>query len=235
MQVQWAQARKPTIFPLYRPLVDGGGRVNNSLNQTEIELPQTNALLTTLSTPDDIFTRSIPTRPTTTTNIYALETYGPPASTGLSSCCSRSQMVAILSVCVVSLALIIRVRSLPFKSKINPISDSSRPTYAKINEEVEYVPRPSELAQNTDSDSESSEGGGVRLPNRAEEGSPVSETPPAHADPLRDAASFPSTLRGGRRNVSVHWHREHAREVKEHERHEKMKRMTKDWRLRAVD
>lgn len=235
MQVQWAQVKKPNIFLLYRPLVHGGCRVKDISNHSGIEIPQILARVSTLSTADDLFSRSILTRPTTTANVYDLEINRSEPSTGSSSCCSRYQTVAILSVCVVSLAVIIGIRSLTLKSKSNPSYAFSRLMHEKTNEELEYVPKSSRLSQKVDSDSEDSEGGGVRLPNPAREEIPVSENRSARADPLGDTASFPATLRGGRRNVGVHWHREHAREVKEHKRHEKMKRMTKDWRSRAVD
>lgn len=235
LQMWWTQAGKPNTFPLYRPLVDGSGPVTGSLNQPEIKVPQNLALVTTLSTVNDLSIRSCPTRPNATTNVYALETYQPAASTESPSCYFGSQTVGIFCACVVTLALIIWVRSLPLKSKVKTTPDLSHPMVITVDEEIEYTARPSALTQCIDSDSEDSEGGGVRLPAPAEEKVPISGNRPVRTDPSGDAMSFPSTLRGGRRNVRMHWHKEHAKEVKEHERYEKRKRMTKDWKLRPVD
>ncbi|CAD6586820.1 MAG: hypothetical protein ASARMPRED_002845 [Alectoria sarmentosa] len=233
LQMWWTQAGKPNTFPLYRPLVDGSSPVTGSLNQLEVEVTQTLALVTTLSTVNDLSIRSCPTWPNATTNVYALEIYQPTASTESSSCYSGSQTVGIFCACVVTLAIIIWVRSPSLNSKVKTTPDLNHPMVVTIDEEIEYTARPSALTQCIDSDSEDSEGGGVRLP--AEEKVPISGDRPVRTDPPGGAVSFPSILRGGRRNVSVHWHKEHAKEVKEHERYEKRKRMTKDWRLRPVD
>ncbi|CAF9930738.1 MAG: hypothetical protein ALECFALPRED_004718 [Alectoria fallacina] len=236
LQMWWTQAGKPNTFPLYRPLVDGSSPVTGSLNRPEIEVTKALALITTLSTLNDLSTRSCPTQPNVTTNVYALETYQPAASTESSSCYSGSQIVGIFCACVVPLALMIWVRSLPLKSKVKTTPDlSHHPMVVTVDEEIEYTARPLTLSQSIDSDSEDSEGGGVRLPAPAEKQLSIFGNRSVRTDPSGDAVSFPSTLRGGRRNVSVHWHKEHAKEVKEHERYEKRKRMTKDWRLRPVD
>lgn len=234
LQVWWARSLKPIFFPLYRPLVDGDGPVYDSAHPHEIEVTRPLALVATLSTLDDVSLQNWPTRPSAVTTEYALEIYQPATRTESPTCCSDAQLTAMLAVFVATLVLMTFAGVLSWKSKTKN-RFINLPMGARPDEELEYVPRPSNLAQIVDSDSEDTEGGGVRLPTLAEDEVPVCENRPVRADPSGDAVSLPSILRGGRRNVSVHWHRELAREIKGHERSEKMKRMTKDWRLRAVD
>ena len=233
LQVWWAQAKKSSISPPYTPLVDGGQRTNDNLHRLEIRVPETPASVTRLPTVDDISTPSYASRPrATTTTIHALEIYQPASSTEPSLCCSGPQLITLFSICVITLFLIITASSTPRKLKLYPTSTTTHPVRAKIDEIPEHTSTPcSTTTHSSDSDTEDTDGGGTRLPG------PVPRNRPVHAHhEVGEVASFSSRLRGGRRNVSVHWYREHEREVRRDELGEKRKRMANgDWRVRAGD
>lgn len=245
LQVWWAQTKKLTISPFSTPLVDGGKRTNNDFQGPEIGVLSTPASLARLPTVqlDDISIPSYSSRPrptTATTTTHALEIYQPASSTEPSFCCSRSQLITLFSICLIALVLIITASSTPRKPKPNLTSPTAHPVRAQTDEKSEHPAKPSSpTTQSPDSDTEDTDGGGTRLPGPTEDVPvPVPRNRPVHAHhEVGDAAApFSSKLRGGRRNVSVHWHRERTREARREESCEKRKRMADgDWRVRGGD
>ena len=238
LQVWWAQAKKPSIFPLYTPLVEGIERTKDSLYSPEIGVAKTFASVAKLPPVDEVSTPSYSSHPRAITTIHALETYQPASGTETSLCCSGPQLITLFSICVITLVLIITASSITPKPKPNPTSTTAHPVVrAKIDEKPEPTATSClNTTQSSDSDADDTDEGGTGLPSPAEaDPIPVPRNRPVHAHhEAGEVASFPLRLRGGRRNVSVHWYREHARAVRGEELCEKRKRMAnEDWRVRG--